>query len=110
MTQVPSQPPTIAVPTGLPLKNHRGTLILILGILSFFCCAICGIVAWVLANADLKEMAEGRMDRSGEGLTKAGKIISIISLALGAAFIIIYALLFALGMGGAMMGQHLSHP
>lgn len=109
MTQVTTQPPMAGLPTGLPVKSHRGTLILILGILSFFCCVICGIVAWVMANGDLREMAEGRMDRSGEGLTKAGKILGIISIALCLVSLVVWGILFALGMGGAMLGR-LGHP
>jgi len=75
---------------------HRGTAILVLGIvglviglLGSFCCAIfgiagliCGIIAWVMANKDLKEMSAGRMDPSGRGITQAGKICGIISVIL----------------------------
>ena len=64
------------------LAPHRGTLILILGILGIVCCFICGIIAWVMGNGDLREMAAGRMDPSGEGLTKAGKICGMISVML----------------------------
>ena len=63
-----------------PLTPHRGVLILVLGILSIVCCFICGIVAWVMGNNDLKQMAAGTMDRSGEGLTKAGKICGIVGI------------------------------
>ena len=78
-----------------PLAAHRGTLILILGILSLVCCFICGIVAWVMGNGDLKEMAAGRMDPAGEGMTKAGKICGIIGIALQ----IVILLLQLLGVG-----------
>jgi hypothetical protein len=33
-----------------------------------------------MANTDLQSMEAGRMDRTGEGLTKAGKILGIISV------------------------------
>ena len=62
------------------VQPHRGVLILVLGILGLTVCVICGIVAWVMGNTDLREMRAGRMDRAGEGLTKAGKICGIISV------------------------------
>ena len=65
-------------------------MILTFGILSFFVCQIFGIVAWVMANGDLQEMKSGRMDPEGEGLTKAGKIISIVSLSLTAAAFLLW--------------------
>jgi DNA-directed RNA polymerase subunit RPC12/RpoP len=72
------------------LQPHRGAMILTFGILSLFICQIFGIVAWVLANNDLQEIEAGRMDPEGEGLTKAGKIIGIVSLSLTAAMILLY--------------------
>lgn len=90
MTDVATpQPPAEQPPAGPAVKPHRGVLILVLGILGFFCCGIPGIVAWVLANKDLSLMAAGQMDKSGEGLTKAGKICGIISIVLAIIGIII---------------------
>ncbi len=63
-------------------RPHRGVLILVLGILGLVCCVITGIIAWVMANTDLREMDAGRMDPEGRGLTTAGKICGIISVAL----------------------------
>lgn len=60
-------------------QPHRGTMILVFGIISWFItCPIFGILAWVLGNSDLRDMAAGRMDPTGEGLTKAGKIVGMI--------------------------------
>ena len=82
-TQSPPVTPTEAQPqTQQSLQPHRGVLILVLGILSIVCCFICGIIAWVLASADLKAMAAGRMDPSGRGLTQAGKICGIVGIVL----------------------------
>jgi hypothetical protein len=66
------------------MKAHRGTLVLILGILSLICCGLLGIPAWIMGNADLKEMSAGTMDPSGQGTTNAGKICGIIGTILGA--------------------------
>jgi hypothetical protein len=65
------------------MKPHRGTLILVLGILSLVVCGIfTGIPAWVMGSSDLKEMDAGTMDPSGRGTTQAGKILGIIATVL----------------------------
>ena len=65
------------------VKPHRGTLILILGILGIFCCGFSlGIPALIMGSADLKEMDAGTMDPAGRGSTNGGKICGIIGLVL----------------------------
>ena len=66
------------------MQPHRGTLILVLGILGIMICLVCGIIAWIMGNADLKEMDAGRMDPSGRGMTQAGKILGMVSCILAA--------------------------
>ena len=68
-TQVPIAPIGPQYSAQQTLRPHRGGLILALGILGLVCCFICGIIAWVMGSNDLKEMAAGRMDPSGQGLT-----------------------------------------
>lgn len=63
--EVPAVPPGPQSPTSMQLRPHRGTVILVLGIVGIVCCFICGIIAWVMGNGDLREMAAGRMDPSG---------------------------------------------
>ena len=41
------------------MQPHRGTTVLVLGILGLVVCPICGIIAWVMGNKDLAEMAAG---------------------------------------------------
>ena len=53
-----------------------------LGIVGLVCCGICGIIAWVMGNSDLAQMDAGVMDPAGRGLTKAGRIMGIISVVL----------------------------
>ena len=90
MTQMPPNPPTPDYgQTGAGLQPHRGTIVLVLGILGLVVCPICGIIAWVMGTTDLREMEAGRMDPSGQGLTKAGKICGMISVALAVAVIVI---------------------
>jgi hypothetical protein len=74
--------PRPAAHHGANPQRHRGELILVFGILSWFVCPIFGIVAWVMGNQDLAAMAAGQMDPSGRGLTQAGRIISMIHLGL----------------------------
>lgn len=60
MSQLPPQPP-IVPPAGQPftMRPHRGAVILVLGILGLVVCLICGIVAWVMGNGDLRAMQAG---------------------------------------------------
>ena len=92
-----------AGPSGA-MEPHRGVLILVLGILGFVCCFICGIIAWVMGNGDLQKMDRGIMDPSGRGLTQAGKICGIISTVLAILGIVVW-LLMAVLAGGAAMRQ-----
>ena len=95
------------------VKPHRGTLVLVLGIISLVpglnICGVLGILAWVFGSSDLKEMQAGTMDREGEGPTRAGYICGIISTclaALGIVLVIIYLIFIflVLGLGAAAAG------
>jgi len=98
--QPPIQP-VQAYPVGQPMRPHRGVMILVFGILGLVCCFIFGIVAWVMGNGDMREMDAGRMDPSGRGLTQAGKICGIISVALAILGIVIGILMtIAQGLAG----------
>jgi len=74
------------------LQPHRGVAVLVLGILGLVLCFICGIIAWVMGNNDLREIQAGRMDPSGLGLTKAGRICGMIGTILGIVVVGIYVL------------------
>jgi len=84
------------------MKPHRGTLILVLGILGLVVCGPVGIAAWVMGNADLKEMDAGTMDPSGRGTTQAGKICGMIACILMILGLVIGVAVFALGVGTAI--------
>lgn len=98
-------PPPFNTMANASMQPHRGTMILVLGILALvlnFGCGlgwILGIIAWVMGNTDLRAMEAGLMDRTGESMTKAGKICGMISVILVIVGIIIYALLMILGIG-----------
>jgi hypothetical protein len=88
------------------MKPHRGTLILVLGILGLVVCGPLAIVAWVLGSGDLKEMDAGTMDPSGRGTTNAGKICGIIGTVLLIISLIVVAAFFMLGMTAALTQHH----
>lgn len=105
MTHLPQVPP---VHPGHLMRPHRGGMVLALGILSIVLCFVCGIFAWVMANNDLREMAQGTMDPSGRGSTQAGKICGIIGTILGSmgvAITLFWMILFGgLVLAGAAAG------
>ncbi|MFB0552760.1 MAG: hypothetical protein ACETWQ_05530 [Phycisphaerae bacterium] len=86
-----------------PLKPHRGGVVLALGIIGLVVCFICGIIAWVMGNNDLKEMAAGTMDLSGRGLTQAGRICGMISVIIPIVVICLWLLMaIFIGAGEAL--------
>ena len=89
------------------LEDHRGVLILILGMISWMACLIAGpcgisvsIVAITLGAMDLKKMNQGHMDPSGKTMTACGLWISIVQIV---ATILLYGffLLFVLAAAQA---------
>ncbi|MBN2506739.1 MAG: DUF4190 domain-containing protein [Verrucomicrobia bacterium] len=88
-----------------PLPPHRGVLILVFGILGLVLCFPFGIAAWVMGNGDLGEMRAGRMDRAGEGMTQAGRICGMVSVALAAIGLVVGLLVFVVGLGSGVMSH-----
>ncbi|MFN4259493.1 MAG: DUF4190 domain-containing protein [Gemmataceae bacterium] len=86
------------------MQPHRGTMILVFGILSLFICGpIFGPMAWIMGNGDLEKMRQGIMDPSGEQLTNVGKILGMIGTILAVILIVGYCLLFVvIGSAGFM--------
>ncbi|MBW6513331.1 MAG: hypothetical protein K0B87_01050 [Candidatus Syntrophosphaera sp.] len=95
--QTPPPPP-------MQLQPHRGTMILVFGIVGLVACQIFGILAWIFGNEDLKKMEYGQMDPSGRDLTNIGRILGIISVGLiilGIVFGLVYFFFFMGVMGAA---------
>jgi hypothetical protein len=82
-------------------EPHRGPLILVLGILGIVVCGFIGIAAWLMGKRDLELMAQGRMDREGEGLTRAGYILGLIAVILMAVGFVLAIFFLLLGFGAA---------
>lgn len=82
--------PPVPGPSYGSVRPHRGAVILVLGILGLVACFPLGMVAWIMANRDLRAMQAGQMDPSGEGLTRAGKVLGIIVTVLWLAGVLLY--------------------
>ena len=106
MTDVQQVPVVPVESQELPQQSlipHRGVLILVLGILGIVCCFICGIVAWVMGNNDMREIDAGRMDPTGRGLTQAGKICGMVGVILSIVAIVMQGIFMLLGMGSGLL-------
>jgi hypothetical protein len=76
-------------------EPHRGTGILVLGVLSLFVMPLpLGLLAWFWGSEDLKKMNAGRMDPEGRGSTQAGKVCGMISALLSLSVFCIVGLYF----------------
>ncbi|GAA5131790.1 hypothetical protein [Alloalcanivorax gelatiniphagus] len=64
------------------LRPHRGTAMLVMGLLGMLVFAPIGTVAWILAARDLGAMNRGEMDPEGRGQTTAGLVLGIIATVL----------------------------
>lgn len=104
VTAAPSAPPIGAIlgtspsATGQYVVPHRGGLILVLAVLGIvMTCPIFSLMAWVMGSGDLREMQNGRMDRSGESITRLGYFLGMILslLWIGGAVLVLFATLIA---------------
>ena len=78
-------------------EEHRGTMILVLGLLGILVCAPLAIAAWVMGSGDLKKIKAGQMDPEGESSTRIGYILGIVTTVLMIIGVIIVIGMFALG-------------
>ena len=85
------------------LAPHRGTIVLVLGILSLVVCQILGIFAWIMGNNDLKAMDAGTMNPEGRSITQIGKILGIIATVLLGLGVVIWILIIIGLVGGGMV-------
>ncbi|MDH4241094.1 MAG: DUF4190 domain-containing protein [Phycisphaerae bacterium] len=104
-TQGPTESVEVQQAAGQSLAPHRGVVVLVLGILGIVVCFICGIIAWVMGNNDLRQMDAGTMDPTGRGLTQAGKICGMISCILVIVGIVIWLLIVLLAGASAVVSR-----
>ena len=74
------------------VEPHRATTVLVLGILGLVCCGVCGIIAWIFGNEDIRKMNNGQMDMSGYDTTRIGRLLGIIATVLWIVGVAIYAM------------------
>jgi hypothetical protein len=63
-------------------EPHRGTMILVLGILALVVGGvglILGPIAWIMGNNDMKKIRAGQMDPTGEQTTSIGRILGMVA-------------------------------
>ena len=60
------------------VRPHRARTIVILGGLGFVFAPF-GFFAMIMGKRDLRDMEAGTMDRSGEALTKVGRMLAFVS-------------------------------
>ena len=104
MPEEPTGEPEVQQP-GVPLKPHRGGMVLAFGIVGLVCCAVFGVLAWIFGQNDLKEMDQGVMDPAGRDLTNAGRILGIIATVLWVLGLVFWAIMMAIGAATGFSGM-----
>jgi ABC-type Fe3+ transport system permease subunit len=84
---------------GMPQQHGSATTALILGVLSFVCCGLLGIPAFIIGKRAEREIQASRGALTGEGLAKAGWILGLIAMILMILTVLLLAILFT---GGVM--------
>lgn len=81
------------------MKPDRGTLILVLGVLSLLGCVPLGPVAWWMGIHDVLLMADGQMDPTGKVRTDIGRFLGMVATVL-TCFALLAGLVVNLVAGG----------
>jgi hypothetical protein len=83
---------------GMPQQHGSATTALILGILSFVCCGLLGIPAYIIGRRAEREILESNGTLTGDGMAKAGWILGLIAMILMALGILAFIVLAAAGL------------
>lgn len=95
-TPPPPPPPPVGGAPG-PVEHPKGTLILVLGILSLICFQPLGIAAWLMGNTALKEIDAQPGVYSNRQTVNIGRILGIVAVALMVISLVIFLILLAFG-------------
>lgn len=95
---VPPPPPPSGGGAAGPVDHPKGTMILVLGILSLICCSPLGIAAWLMGNTALKEIDAQPGRYGNRQLVQIGRILGIVAVVL----MIISAIVGVLWLVGAV--------
>ena len=86
---------------GAPQQHGAATTALILGILSFVCCGLLGIPAYIIGKRAEREIQASNGTLTGDGMAKAGWILGLIAMILMALGILAFVVLLAGGLMSA---------
>ena len=84
------------------MQAHRGTMLLVFGILGIVACPLFAPVAWIMGKNDLEQIRAGSMDPDGESTTNAGKILGLIGTILMVLGLLFAVVVMGLGFGIAV--------
>lgn len=100
-------PPPPAGGMGGSVDHPKGTMILVLGILSIVCCSPLGIAAFVMGNNALKEIDAQPGRYSNRQLVQIGRILGIIGIVL-----LVLSIIWVVFLGGltAISGSSTTSP
>lgn len=84
------------------LQSNRSDLILVFGALSLFLCGPLGIIAWIMANSDLRKIRQGVMSSEKIGTLKVGRVLAIVGT-------VLFAITLALGAVALSRGFRFFH-
>jgi len=87
-------------------RRPRGPLLLAFGLVSLLPSPVflLGLAAWIMGGNDLKAMAAGKMDREGERLTRSGRILGIVGVAVNLLWVSKRILIDGVGAVGRLGG------
>ncbi|MEO8210392.1 MAG: DUF4190 domain-containing protein [bacterium] len=102
----PPPPPNAPYNQGSGGASSNAIIALVLGILSYIMCpVILGIGAWIMGKKELAEIDAGRSSEAGRMLAKIGMWLGIVNVILSIIGLLIFILLFALGIFGSIMNN-----
>lgn len=100
-------PPPVSPNTGnTGGASSNAVITLVLGILSYIGCSIfTAIPAWIMGKKEINEINAGRAPEAGRTLATIGMWLGIVHVILAILGIIVFGILFFLGVLGSMFNQ-----
>lgn len=88
--------------------SSNAVLSLVLGIAAWVigCTILTAIPAWILGKKEINAINEGRAPEAGRTMATIGMWLGIVHCILAVLGLLVFILLFALGLMGAIVGKH----